>query len=242
MTSRTACWTAALASAVAVFALLLISVAYMEEHIQRDLDAQLLDSAEGHLRMLESFRTLYTSEVVARVPDTVTVTHDYEKSEHAIPLPATLSIRLAGHIGEMGSGLKAQLFSSFPFPWRESGRRLGPFETAALEALERRPNAAYHSFEDIDGVRHLRYARADLMRVSCVKCHNEHPDSPKRDWRVGDVRGALTVAVPAPAADSGRAQAMRTLLPAHAVAALALVVLILLVLRRSNGRREEPGA
>lgn len=239
MATRTARWTAALACAVAVFALLLASAAHMEEYTQRDLDAQLLDSAESHLRMLESFRTLYTSEVVARVPDTVKVTHDYEQSEHAIPLPATLSIRLADHIGEMGSGLEAQLFSRHPFPWRAGGRRLGAFETAALDALDRRPHAAYHSFEDIDGVRHLRYARADLMRVSCVKCHNNHPQSPKKDWQVGDVRGALTVAIPARAADSGLAPALRSLLPVHVVVALVLVVLMLLVLRK-DGRREEP--
>ena len=27
------------------------------------------------------------------------------------------------------------------------------------------------------------------MAAPCVNCHNTHPDSPKRDWKVGDVRG-----------------------------------------------------
>ncbi|MBU6428498.1 MAG: hypothetical protein KGR26_05790 [Cyanobacteria bacterium REEB65] len=34
------------------------------------------------------------------------------------------------------------------------------------------------------------------MRASCVSCHNAWPDSPKKDWKVGQVGGALEVAVP----------------------------------------------
>ena len=47
-----------------------------------------------------------------------------------------------------------------------------------------------------DGVPMLRYATADLMRKSCVHCHNTHPDSPKTDWKAGDVRGVLQVSLP----------------------------------------------
>jgi class 3 adenylate cyclase len=42
----------------------------------------------------------------------------------------------------------------------------------------------------------LRYAQADIMKPSCVGCHNTRPDSPKRDWRVGDVRGVLEIVQP----------------------------------------------
>ena len=34
------------------------------------------------------------------------------------------------------------------------------------------------------------------MREACVDCHNTHPDSPKTDWQVGDVRGVLEVITP----------------------------------------------
>ncbi|MCH7979616.1 MAG: DUF3365 domain-containing protein, partial [Acidobacteria bacterium] len=35
-----------------------------------------------------------------------------------------------------------------------------------------------------------------MMRPSCVNCHNTHPDTPKKDWKVGDVRGVLEVTFP----------------------------------------------
>jgi hypothetical protein len=43
----------------------------------------------------------------------------------------------------------------------------------------------------------MRLAKADVMvSETCTTCHNSHPDSPKRDWKVGDVRGALAVSIP----------------------------------------------
>lgn len=34
------------------------------------------------------------------------------------------------------------------------------------------------------------------MKASCVPCHNTHPDSPKTDWKVGDMRGVLEITQP----------------------------------------------
>ena len=36
--------------------------------------------------------------------------------------------------------------------------------------------------------------RASL--TSCADCHNRHPDSPRRDFKTGDVMGALVIRVP----------------------------------------------
>jgi uncharacterized protein DUF3365 len=38
------------------------------------------------------------------------------------------------------------------------------------------------------------------MGATCVNCHNTHPESPKRDWKVGDVRGIQEVAISQPIA------------------------------------------
>ena len=34
------------------------------------------------------------------------------------------------------------------------------------------------------------------MEAGCVSCHNTHPDSPKTDWKLGDVRGVLEIIRP----------------------------------------------
>ncbi|MBI3410969.1 MAG: HAMP domain-containing protein [Planctomycetes bacterium] len=51
--------------------------------------------------------------------------------------------------------------------------------------------------EQAPGGEVVRVAIADqLVAQSCVHCHNQHPQSPKRDWKVGEVRGVLEVAIP----------------------------------------------
>ena len=42
----------------------------------------------------------------------------------------------------------------------------------------------------------LRYARAQVMKQSCVECHNSSLSSPKRDWVEGDVAGVLAITRP----------------------------------------------
>ena len=37
-----------------------------------------------------------------------------------------------------------------------------------------------------------------IMGQACVDCHNSHPESPKLDWKVGDVRGIQEVAITQP--------------------------------------------
>ena len=62
--------------------------------------------------------------------------------------------------------------------------------------MQRHPDKPFYRFEEFNGIRSLRYATADLMRPSCVDCHNMHPASPKTDWQEGDVRGVLEVILP----------------------------------------------
>ncbi len=171
-------------------------------HLSR-LPTQLVESAAlNHAALyaqaLAEFRTIYTSEVVARVkPQGIKVTHDYETTDGAIPLPTTLSMKLGQNIGEHESGAQTRLYSPYPFPWRKAtGGLQDEFASAAWEHLTARPDEPYYRFVDFEGRWSFRYATADLMRPSCVNCHNTHPDTPKRDWQVGDLRGILEIIHP----------------------------------------------
>ena len=46
----------------------------------------------------------------------------------------------------------------------------------------------------------VRLVAPVIMGAACVNCHNTHPESPKRDWKVGDVRGIQEVIVTQPIA------------------------------------------
>lgn len=157
-----------------------------------------LEEAKAYSQALREFRSLYTSEVVGRVhPQGIPVTHDYEDDPRAIPLPATMSIKLAERIGQSGSGTRARLYSPYPFPGRGSvGELPDEFAQQAWASLSENSAQPLARTEQVDGLLTLRYASADLMHASCVACHNTHPESPKRDWAEGDVRGILEVNLP----------------------------------------------
>ena len=162
------------------------------------VESATLQSVARYSEALAEFRTLYTSEVVARVQNHgIEVTHDYANREGAIPLPATLSLTLGEHIGQKGSGIQVRLYSPYPFPWRQqTGGLQDGFADAAWSSLQQHPGQVFYRFEDFQGRRALRYATADLMRPECVHCHNTHPDTPRKDWQTGDMRGVLEVILP----------------------------------------------
>jgi diguanylate cyclase (GGDEF)-like protein len=164
----------------------------------KQIEQTAIRTAEIYSEVLTTFRTLYTSEVVlAAEAHGMEISHNYKNIDGVIPLPATLSMLLGKRIGESGSDIKSRLYSDYPFPWREvSGGLTDDFSRSAWQALQKNKEQAYFRFEEVDGQASLRYATADVMRSSCVHCHNTHPDSPKRDWRVGDVRGVLEVITP----------------------------------------------
>lgn len=177
-----------------------VSILWHLTRLSSDLvESATLQNVTRYSEALVEFRALYTSEVVARVKDHgVEVTHDYTNKEGAIPLPATLSLILGEHIGQKGSGVQVRLYSPYPFPWRQQtgGGLQDGFAEMAWASLQQHPDQAFYGFESFKGRRVLRYATADLMSSECVQCHNSHPDTPKKDWQTGDMRGVLEIILP----------------------------------------------
>src|SRR5262249_15040228 len=105
----------------------------------------------------------------------------------------TFSMELDKRLSNQGTGMQARLYSDFPFPSRKEGGPKDDFEREALRQLRQFPDQPFYRFEDFQGHRVLRYAVADRMEAGCVSCHNSRPDSPKTDFKVGDVRCALEI-------------------------------------------------
>ena len=161
------------------------------------IQSSALQAASLHSDSLRELRKLYTSEVADRVaPHGIEVTHDYATKEGAIPLPATFSMELSKRISNKSTGMQSRLYSDFPFPWRKEGGPRDDFEREAIRQLRQFPDRPFYRFEDFQGRQSLRYAVADRMEAGCVSCHNTHPDSPKTNWKLGDVRGVLEIIRP----------------------------------------------
>ncbi|OUS25732.1 hypothetical protein A9R01_15240 ['Osedax' symbiont bacterium Rs2_46_30_T18] len=162
------------------------------------IESTTIQSTRQYAQVLSEFRNIYTSEVVAPMAQAgIEISHDYKDKHNAIPLPATLSLLLGEKMGLQGLDVRVRLYSAFPFPWREdTGGLSGSFEKNAWLQLKETPDQPYVSVEEVNGKLSVRYAVADIMRPKCVNCHNNHPDTPRAGWQVGDVRGVLEVTEP----------------------------------------------
>ena len=154
--------------------------------------------------MISEIRGYYARNVVGRIQKNdgkSTPAHNYEDIAGGIPIPATLSIELGAVIGQRANNIRYRFVSDEVFAGR-APHRLDAFETAALESL-RRSGKAEDAVTEVSGStlnRKIRMAVPVVMGTACVTCHNDHPQSPKKDWKVGDIRGIQAITIEQPIA------------------------------------------
>ncbi len=148
--------------------------------------------------MLEVVNSLYTKQVVDRVqPHGIVVSDDYASRKGAIPLPVVFLMESGQLIGERSkTGMLIRLYSDHPFRSRKDGGPHDQFEQDALDGLRQKPDDPVYRFEVFKERPSLRYATARRMDANCINCHNNDPNSTKRDWKVGEVGGVLEIIRP----------------------------------------------
>lgn len=150
--------------------------------------------------VISSVRGYYGSNVVGRVmaaAGPTPISHNYMSIPGAIPIPATLSLELGKVISEQQKNIEYRFVSDFPFRNR-APHVLDAFELKALASLRANPGELVTDVSDTLFNDRIRLVAPIIMGAACVTCHNAHPESPKRDWKVGDVRGIQEVTITQP--------------------------------------------
>lgn len=163
-------------------------------------DTNLRRQARDLNSVISSVRGYYAANVVGRVlasPGTTKVVHNYEEVPGAIPIPATLSLELGKVISQQQQNITYRFVSDYPFKNRPV-HALDSFETNALSELRQNSNQQLAQVSATVLRDQVRLIAPVIMGQACVTCHNSHPESPKTDWKVGDVRGIQEVAIAQP--------------------------------------------
>ena len=158
-----------------------------------------LEGAAQQAEMLEEVNNHYSAIVDGVKQQGFPVAHESPAPKGAVEMevPARFTINLGQLLSAHGeSGTQVRLYSDFPFRSRKDGGPHDDFERQALARLRQNPDVPFYRFEEVDGRWALRYAIARREQESCTRCHNSHPDSTKKDWRVGDVRGVVEIIRP----------------------------------------------
>ena len=169
--------------------------------VRTQMELESLDNARAISRLILEFRRYYNLEIVARVQKAqgpVVVTENYHDIAGAIPIPATMSIELAELLSRKlkESPFSFAFLSDRPFSNRQRPA-LDGFQRAALEGF-RGDSSLKEYWEAVEqpGIgRSLRLAIPVRMEAPCVACHNAHPQSTFRQWKVGDVRGIQDITI-----------------------------------------------
>jgi hypothetical protein len=186
-----------------------------------------LESAAQQAELLEEANKEY-SRIVQRVENAAyPVNKMVPPTPGTVPLsiPATFLHDVGEQLGQTGrTGVQVRQYSDEPFPWRTGGGPRDEFERMALLRLrQRKGEGTVHEFTEIGGQRVVRYAQARIMQRSCVECHNTHPQSRRKDWKVGDVRGVLEIIRPLDKDEARVGDALRLALLLSAVVSCLLI-------------------
>jgi serine/threonine protein kinase len=190
-----------------------------------------IEGAAQQSEILDVVMAHYSSEVVERVErHGIKVSNDYAHHDGAIPLPYTFTIDAGKKVGVF------RIYSDHPFRSRKDGGPRDDFDRNAIASLRRDPAKPFFSFDSFQGSPTLRYATARRMQASCIHCHNTHPDSTKRDWKEGDVRGVLEIIRPLDRDIDRTRSGLRGTFLLIAIVCLTLLLVSGLVLLSQSGR------
>jgi hypothetical protein len=166
----------------------------MDELGVRQVAASARRIAAGAATQIASDRAIYTKRVVGKLkrewPD-FKASANYANISRAIPLPATFVREVSETMGDK-TGYRYTLISKYNIN-KKKGLNT-EFERNAWTALKQKPNAPYYELVANGAGVDLRYATADVAAApACVSCHNQHAESPKKDFRLNELMGILVV-------------------------------------------------
>ena len=146
--------------------------------------------------ILEADRTVYAKHIVNRLQKkNIIYASENWWEENTLLLPAQFLLSAADLIKNMRLGLDYKLVSLWPInPHNGAANK---FERNGLEAVASHPLRPYIGTLQFGNQTYFQAIYPDMaVTPACVTCHNAHPKSPKRDFKLYDVIGGIVVSVP----------------------------------------------
>jgi hypothetical protein len=146
--------------------------------------------------VIEANRTVYETHVVDKMKAKgIVEAAEHWKQENVLPLPAQFLMEAGRLASEKGGGIKYRLVSLWPiYVWNAPST---DFERKGLEAVMKNPDQPFTGFVKSGQDRYFQAIYADVaISNSCVDCHNNHLNSPKRDFKLKDVMGGVVITIP----------------------------------------------
>ncbi len=146
--------------------------------------------------VIEADRTIYSKMIVERLGEAISLkaTENWLQ-ENTLPLPAQFLLLASENVSSQGLGMSYRLMSLWPI--NPNNRPSNSFEERGLQEVANNPNKPFTTTFTLKGKRMFKAVYPDkAVTQSCVNCHNDHPESPKKDFKLGDVMGGISITIP----------------------------------------------
>jgi len=149
--------------------------------------------------VMNADRTNYTKLIVKRLGPTganlIKPAEHWQDMPEGAPLPAQMFRAGAEAVQETTDQFTYSLQSTWPINKQNAPRT--DMEKAGLKYIAEHPGENFYGTEELGGVKYFTAVYPDIAVASpCVTCHNEHKDSPRKDFKIGEVMGGVVIRVP----------------------------------------------
>jgi len=148
--------------------------------------------------IIKADRTIYSTFIVNRLHEKGILSADEAwEQKNALPLPAQFLQKSGQLMAENGSGIRFRLIGLWPI--YERNGPVTEFERTGLKAVATHPDQPYEGVVRSGKVAYFQAIYADqAVTKACIDCHNKHPLSPKRNFKLNDVMGGIVITFPLP--------------------------------------------
>jgi hypothetical protein len=148
--------------------------------------------------VVQADRTFYSTEIIDRMQKRgIVFASEHWRQDGDLPLPAQFLLESGRLVAKQPNGIRFRLISSWAI-----NKKNGPateFERTALAKIAVNTDRPYTGVVNEGKARVFQALYPDkAVSSSCAHCHNVHPESPKRNFKAGDIMGGVLITIPLP--------------------------------------------
>ena len=152
--------------------------------------------------VMDSDRSVYTKKIVNRLvkKEKVIKASEHFEDDKALVLPAQMfrfGSELAAKRAEKLDDVNFSYTLQSMWPINKQNAPKTEAEKVGLKFVAENKGKNYYTTEKLGGKNYFTAVYADTgVAPVCVSCHNKHPDTPKKDFKIGDVMGGVVIRIP----------------------------------------------
>lgn len=149
--------------------------------------------------VMKASRTNYTKLIIGRLgpkgAGVITPKEEWKDLEDGAPLPAQMFRANAESVRELTDDFTYSLQSLWPINKQNAPK--SDMEKEGLQYIADNPGENFYGTEKLGDTEYFTAVYPDVaVAAPCVDCHNDHKDTPRSDFKLGDVMGGVVIRVP----------------------------------------------